>query len=236
MTEELEKEKLEDIFGPHELDVSDFSETVQKRFAEATDRTNAADDYMLFIDDIERAMIGTAKNDAGVIVAVSEQELGIKCKMDSYGPDWADTLGDYTEEQKADEGFMHSELYTLAYDDFNYNTLRSLPYKYEHAPIVFEAFHDGEERGDATRWDESIIARGDNRFDDALLGTWENADCEHVAVYDIDLLGDRVADLLKELGDGPKPVFIKHFMVDNERFETFREEVNEETMEKLMYA
>jgi hypothetical protein len=231
-----EKEKIKEVFGPHEVDVSAFSGTVQKRFAEATDRTNAADDYMLFIDDMERAMIGTAKNESGVTVAVYEQELGIKCKMDSYGPDWADTIGDYTEEQKADEGFMHSELYTMAYEDFSYNTLRSLPYQYEHAPIVFEAFHDDDERGDATRWDEPILGRGDSRFDDALLGTYENSDCQYVAVYDGGLLGGREADLLKELGDGPKPIFINHFTVDNERFETFRKEVNEETMEKLLYA
>ena len=242
MTEEQEKEKIEDVFGPHDLDVSGFSETVQARFAEATKRVEAVNDYMLFPGDLERAMIGTTTSRDGrsSVVAVYERALCIKCKMESYGPDWRKACG-FEDENGNPTGCEmgeseEDELYIMAVDDFDYNTMRSLPYQYEHAPIVFEAFTDGEDRSDKTRWDEPIIARGDNRFDDALLGTWENADCEHVAVYDIGLLGDRVADLLKELGDGPRPILINHFTVDNERFEAFREEVNEETMEKLMYA
>ena len=234
MTETEEKEKIEDVFGPHDLDVSGFSETVQARFAEATDRTNKRNDYMLFLDDLERAMIGTAVNDAGTEVAVYERELCIRCKMDSYGPNWKKdmSIGTSEDENDADD----SELYTMALEDFEYNTVRSLPYQYEHAPIIFEAFHDDEERGDKTRWDEPIVARGDARFNDALLGTWENADCQYVAVYDIGLLGDRVVELIKSLGDGPKPVLINHFAVDNERFEELRTAVNETVMEKFMYA
>ena len=231
MTETEEKEKFEDVFGPHDLDVSGFSETVQARFAEATKRA----DYMLFPDDLERAMIGTAVNDAGTEVAVYERELCIRCKMDSYGPNWKEIAGTGAsdDENGTDED---GELYTMAVEDFEYNTVRSLPYQHEHAPIIFEAFHDDEDRGDKTRWDEPIVARGDERFDDALLGTWENADYQYVAVYDLGLLGDRVDELIKSLGDGPKPVFIKHFSVDDERFEELRTVVNEESMENFMYA
>ena len=254
MTETEEKEKIEEVFGPHDLDVSGFSETVQARFAEATDRTNKRDDYMLFLDDLERAMIGTAVNDAGTEVAVYERELCLRCKMDSYGPNWKEIAGTGAsdDETGTDED---GELYTMAVEDFEYNTVRSLPYQYEHAPIIFEAFHDDEERGDKTRWDEPIVARGDERFDDALLGTCEKTvelprhlydqqdppksfdyDIQNVAVYDIGLLGDRVDELIKSLGDGLKPVLISHFAVDNERFEELRTAVNETVMEKFMYA
>ena len=47
--------------------------------------------------------------------------------------------------EKADEEFMRSELYTMAVEDFEYNTLRALPYQHEHAPLIVEGFYvDGE--------------------------------------------------------------------------------------------
>ena len=254
-TEKSRKAKLRDLFAPHEVDVSGFSPVVQARFAEAIERIKAEKDKMYFLDDMERAMIGTAMvqyvppRESGAdnektespapitkLVAVYERELAIKCKMESYGSDWADNIGTYTAEERADEGFMQGELYTLACDDFGFNTLRSLPYKHEYAPVIFEAFHEGDERSDLDQFDEPVVAHGDSRFDDALIGTYENGDGDTAAVYDIGLLGDRLDDLLKTLGDGPKPLLLNHFKVDDGQFETFRKTVNEEEMEKLMYA
>ena len=123
-----------------------LSKAVKARFKEATRRANKRNEYMVFPDGCEKGMIGTIVNENGIEVPVYEYELSVRSKMESYGPNWAEEMGDYTEEQLADADFMESELYTLANDDFNYNTVRStvrsLPYQHEHAPIILEVLHD----------------------------------------------------------------------------------------------
>lgn len=132
-------------------------------------------------------MVGTIVNEHGIEVPVYEYGLSVRSKMESYDPNWAKEMGDYTEEQLADADFMETELYTLANDDFNFNTVRSLPYQYEHAPIILETLHDIEERSDSIRRDMPIVGKLDKRWDDAFVGTIEgNTDCP-VAVYEFGL-------------------------------------------------
>ena len=127
MDKEEEKQKIEELFGPHPLDLKGFSKVVKARFKEATRRTNKRNDCMLLLDGCEKGMIGTIVNEHGIEVPVYEYDLSVRSKMESYDPNWAEELGGYTEEQLADADFMASELHTLANDDFNFNTVRSLP-------------------------------------------------------------------------------------------------------------
>lgn len=58
MDKEEEKQKIEELFGPHPLDLKGFSKAVKARFKEATHRTNKQNEYMMFPDGCEKGMIG----------------------------------------------------------------------------------------------------------------------------------------------------------------------------------
>lgn len=251
MDKEEEKQKIEDLFGPHPLDLKGFSKAVKARFKEATCRTNKQNEYMMFPDGCEKGMIGTIVNEHGIEVPVYEYELSVRSKMESYGPNWAEEMGDYTAEQLADADFMESELYTLANDDFNFNTVRSLPYEHEHAPIILEVLHDIEERGDSIRWDMPIVGKLDKRWDDAFVGTIEgNTDCP-VAVYEFGLfvkavmaemgvdakVGKKLAKKYLDEGViGGKPAILYGFKVDADRWDALRKDINDEMMEAFFNA
>lgn len=206
---------------------------------------------MLFLDGCEKGMIGTIVNEHGIEVPVYEYELSVRSKMESYDPNWAEELGGYTEEQLADADFMASELHTLADDDFNFNTVRSLPYQHEHAPIIMEALHDIGERGDSIRWDLPIVVKLDKRWDDAFVGTIEgNTDCP-VAVYEFDLFvkavmaetgvdakfGKKLANEYIDEGiNGDKPVILYGFKVDADRWDALGKDINDEMMEAFFDA
>ena len=206
---------------------------------------------MLFLDGCEKGMIGTIVNEHGIEVPVYEYELSVRSKMESYDPNWAEELGGYTEEQLADADFMASELHTLADDDFNFNTVRSLPYQHEHAPIIMEALHDIGERGDSIRWDLPIVVKLDKRWDDAFVGTIEgNTDCS-VAVYEFDLFvkavmaetgvdakfGKKLANEYIDEGiNGDKPVILYGFKVDADRWDALGKDINDEMMEAFFDA
>ena len=78
----METKNLENIFAPHEPDLTGFSRTVKSRFQEATRRT--LNDYMVFPDGCEKGLIGTMVNGHGVEVPVYERELSIMSKAESY--------------------------------------------------------------------------------------------------------------------------------------------------------
>ena len=251
MDKEEEKQKIEELFGPHPLDLKGFSKAVKARFKEATRRTNKRNDFMLFLDGCEKGMIGTIVNEHGIEVPVYEYELSVRSKMESYGPKWAEQMGDYTEEQLADADFMESELYTLANDDFNFNTVRSLPYQHEHAPIIMQALHDIGERGDSIRWDMPIVGKLDKRWADAFVGTIErNTDCP-VAVYEFGLFvkavmaemgvdakfGKKLAkEYIDEGINGDKPVILYGFKVDADRWDALGKDINDAMMEAFFDA
>lgn len=251
MDKEEEKQKIEDLFGPHPLDLKGFSKAVKARFTEATRRADKRNAYMVFPDGCEKGMIGTIVNEHGIEVPVYEYELSVRSKMESYGPNWAEEMGGYTEEQLADVDFMESELHTLADDDFNFNTVRSLPYQHEHAPIILEALHDIGERGDSIRWDMPIVGKLDKRWDDAFVGTIEgNTDCP-VAVYEFGLFvkammaemgvdakfGKKLAKKYLDEGViGGKPAILYGFKVDADRWDALRDDINDELMEEFLNA
>lgn len=190
-------------------------------------------------------------NEHGIEVPVYEYELSVRSKMESYGPNWAEEMGGYTEEQLSDADFMASELHTLADDDFNFNTVRSLPYQHEHAPIIMQALHDIGERGDSIRWDMPIVGKLDKRWADAFVGTIEgNTDCP-VAVYEFGLF---VKAVMTEMGvdakfgkklakeyivegiNGDKPVILYGFKVDADRWDALGKDINDEMMEAFFDA
>lgn len=251
MDKEKEKQKIEDLFGPHPLVLKGFSKAVKARFKEATRRTDKQNEYMVFPDGCEKGMIGTIVNEHGIEVPVYEYELSVRSKMDSYGPNWAEEIGGYTEEQLDDADFMESELYTLANDDFNFNTIRSLPYQHEHAPIILEVLHDIEERSDSNRWDMPIVGKLDKRWDDAFVGTIEGNGGDPVAVYEFGLFvkavmaemgvdakfGKKLAKKYLDEGvNGGKPAILYGFKVDTERWNALRDDINDELMEAFFNA
>ena len=251
MDKEEEKQKIEELFGPHPLDLKGFSKVVKARFKEATRRTNKRDDFMLFLDGCEKGMIGTIVNEHGIEVPVYEYELSVRSKMESYDHNWAEELGGYTEEQLADADFMASELHTLADDDFNFNTVRSLPYQHEHAPIIMQALHDIGERGDSIRWDMPIVGKLDKRWDDAFVGTIEGNTDAPVAVYEFGLFvkavmtetgvdakfGKKLAkEYIDEGINGDKPVILYGFKVDADRWDALSKDINGEMMEAFFDA
>ena len=206
---------------------------------------------MLFLDGCEKGMIGTIVNEHGIEVPVYEYELSVRSKMESYDPNWAEELGGYTEEQLADADFMASELHTLADDDFNFNTVRSLPYQHEHAPIIMEALHDIGERGDSIRWDLPIVVKLDKRWDDAFVGTIEGNTDAPVAVYEFGLFvkavmaetgvdakfGKKLANEYIDEGiNGDKPVILYGFKVDADRWDALGKDINDEMMEAFFDA
>lgn len=249
MDKEEEKQKIEELFGPHPLDLKGFSKAVKARFKEATRRTDKQNEYMVFPDGCEKGLIGTMVNGHGVEVPVYEHELSIMSKAESYGPDWATGIGDYTEEQLADKEYMNGELYTMAQDDFEYNTVRSLPYQHEHAPVIMDALHDNDERTESTRWDMDIVGKLDERWNSAFVGTVEGPDCEPVAVYEYGLMIDVMmhehgvnAELAKTLLENfldlaeVRPTILYGFEVDGDRWNSVSENIDDEMMEAFFNA
>lgn len=251
MDKEEEKKKIDELFAPHDLDLKGFSDAVKARFEEATCRTDKQNEYMLFPDGCELGMIGTMVNEHGIEVPVYERGLSIRSKMKSYGPDWAKEMGVYTEEQLSDPDYMETELFTAAEEDFEYNTVRSLPYQHEHAPVIMEVLHDIDERGDSIRWEMPIVGKLDKRWDSAFIGTIENSDCEPVAVYEFGLLvkammaeNDVDADFGKELTEKylaegihcDNTIIMHGFKVDEARWDALRNDINDELMEVFLDA
>ena len=251
MDKDEEMRKIEELFGPHPLNLKGFSKAVKARFKEATRRTNKQNEYMVFPDGCEKGMIGTIVNGAGIEVPVYERELSIMSKAESYGPDWAEDMGDYTEEQLADADYMAAELYSTATQDFEFNTERSLPYQHEHAPIILEVLHDIEERGDSLRWDMPIVGKLDKRWDDAFVGTIEGDTDAPVAVYEFGLFvkavmaemgvdakfGKKLAKKYLDEGiEGDKPAILYGFKVDADRWDALRKDINDEMMEAFFNA
>jgi hypothetical protein len=249
MHAEIDETEIKDQFAPHEPDLTGFSRVVKSRFQEAIGRTVKRDDFMVFPDGCEKGLIGTMVNGHGFEVPVYEHELSIMSKAESYSPYWATDIGRYTEEQLADQEYMAGELYTMAQDDFEYNTVRSLPYQHEHAPVIMDALHDSDERTESTRWDTDIVGKLDARWNPAFVGTVEGPDCEPVAVYEYGLMVDTMmhdhgvnAELAKTLLDNfldlaeVRPTILYGFEVDRDRWDSVSENINDEVMEEFFNA
>lgn len=149
-SKKAEKEKFDEWAKSCKPKLDGQSATVKERFDEVEMIADNNDDFIMLLDGMEKALVGITMNSFGHPVAVYERELCIQCLMENYGKDWAKNLGCYTKEQMKDKEYMEDELRNMAVEDFEYNTIRSLPYCYDHAdknsvpgdhaPIILEGF------------------------------------------------------------------------------------------------
>lgn len=140
---------LDELSKPHRPNLDGKSEVVKARFDDVDLIAENNDDYIMLLDGMEEALIGTADVN-GTVVAVYERNLCIKCIAKGYGKKWYENLG-YSEEEIRDKEYMAVELYRTATEDFEFNTLGSLPYQHEHAPLIITGFDIDEARWDKFR-------------------------------------------------------------------------------------
>lgn len=140
---------LEELGKPHRPNLDGKSEVVKARFENVDWIAEDNEDYIMLLDGMEEALIGTADVN-GTVVAVYERTLCIKCLAKGYGKKWYENL-DYSEEEIRDKEYMEAELYRTATEDFEFNTLGSLPYQHEHAPLIITGFDIDENRWEKFR-------------------------------------------------------------------------------------
>lgn len=84
----------------------------------------AGEDYdnIVYIDGMDKALVGCHMTSDGIYVAVYDRELCLKCLEE-----------DFSRNCKPDD-----DPYEMVQEWFEYNTVRSLPYQHERAPIIIE--------------------------------------------------------------------------------------------------
>ena len=92
------------------------------KVAEVTRRGDERGQEVVIIDGMDKAIVGTCVNEYGKIVAVYDRELCIQCLMESMS--------------ESDD--PEDDPYESAIEFFEYNTVRSLPYLKDQAPIIIE--------------------------------------------------------------------------------------------------
>ena len=103
-----------------------YTEKVAERYDEACDRDENYGANIVMFDEMEDAMVGTTVNAAGIVVPVYERELCIKSLAKKYM-----ASGDYKDEDDAN---------LAASEWFEHNTMGTLPYLNEQAPVIIEGF------------------------------------------------------------------------------------------------
>ena len=99
---------------------------VQERVCEARERDEDGGRNIVLLHGFEAALVGTVQNQYEKTVAVYEENQCIRLLMDEIHQDHPDIPED--------------ELYSEALDYWSYNTLRTLPYLGESAPIIIQGF------------------------------------------------------------------------------------------------
>ena len=94
----------------------------EDKVAEVTRRGDERGQEVVIIDGMDKAIVGTCINEYGKIVAVYDRELCIQCLMESMS--------------ESDD--PEDDPYESAMEFFEYNTVRSLPYLKDQAPIIIE--------------------------------------------------------------------------------------------------
>lgn len=122
----------------HKLDLSNVSPLVRERIEEACQRAIDNDNKMYFIDDMEGALIGTSEVN-GNVVAVYEYSLCIEYLASSY-TDEDLRMMEIDEETINNPELRKQVCYESAWEWFEYNTLRTLPYLHELSPIIINGF------------------------------------------------------------------------------------------------
>lgn len=123
-------------------DLTKAGPKVVERFDEATARDDKDGDNICILHGLEKAMIGTTEVD-GHVVAVYERNLCIKCIAEGYSDeDIAELYKDeYTEEQLKNPDLVRELKMRDAEEYFEYNTVRTIPYAREAAPVIIEGFY-----------------------------------------------------------------------------------------------
>lgn len=131
-------------------DLSQAGPLVVERFDEATQRDDKDGENICILHGLEKAMIGTAEV-GDHTVAVYERSLCIKCIADGFtDEDTRECHSDaYTEEQLQDPEFLYELKLQDAEEYFEYNTVRSVPYAKDAAPVIVEGFFPDSERWEA---------------------------------------------------------------------------------------
>lgn len=107
---------------------------IRDRIAEARQRDEDEGNNIVLLHDFESALIGTTQNEFGKTVAVYEEGQCIRLLMEQIRKDHPDVL--------------EEDVYSEALDYWSYNTLRTLPYIGESAPIIIQGFD-----ADTPAWD-----------------------------------------------------------------------------------
>jgi len=131
-------------------DLTQAGPLVVERFDEATQRDDKDGDNICILHGLEKAMIGTTEVGDST-VAVYERSLCIKCIADGFtDEDMRTCHGDeYPEEQLQDPEFLHELKLQDAEEYFEYNTVRSIPYAKDAAPVIVNGFFPDSERWEA---------------------------------------------------------------------------------------
>lgn len=103
-----------------------YSKAVAERYDEACDRDDELGANIVMFDDMEDGMVGTTVNAAGIVVPVYERELCIRSLARKFMKS-----GDYKDEDEAN---------LAATEWFEFNTMGTLPYLKDQAPVIIESF------------------------------------------------------------------------------------------------
>ena len=117
---------MNDIPTSNDEYIAALPSVVQERIAEARQRDEDDGDNIVLLHGFETAMIGTSQNEHGKTVAVYEEGRCIRLLMEQIHQDNPDVPED--------------DLYSEAMDCWCYNTLRTIPYLAERAPLIIQGF------------------------------------------------------------------------------------------------
>lgn len=122
-------------------DLTKAGPKVVERFDEATQRDEKDGDNICILHGLEKAMIGTTQIGDNT-VAVYERGLCLKCLAEGYSDEDIRELhkDEYSEEELQDSSLIADLKLRDAEEFFEYNTMRSLPYAHDAAPVIVEGF------------------------------------------------------------------------------------------------
>ncbi|MBR2305844.1 MAG: hypothetical protein IKA48_01285 [Fibrobacter sp.] len=103
-----------------------YSKAVAERYDEACDRDDELGANIVMFDEMEDGMVGTTVNAAGIVVPVYERELCIRSLARKFMKS-----GDYKDEDEANQA---------ATEWFEFNTMGTLPYLKDQAPVIIDSF------------------------------------------------------------------------------------------------
>lgn len=200
MTDEEKKAMRE-----HEEYLDSLPEEVKKRLEIARKRDASGDgDNIILLHGLEKGMVGTMVNDYGITIAVYERNRSIDHLAEDFDKD--------NPERNEDE--CRAE----ATEWFDYNTVRAIPYMGESAPMIIEAFDDGDRE---YKIDEEMVEKVPGLPEGGIVAMTENSECEPVPVYEtgrcVELLKSQVEGGSEELAKDRMRELVKEYEDDQVR-------------------